>query len=124
MKYYSRKEIAQKYKISLSGVRKLLRENNIQPAKIKFSLKNLPQFLYSQQSIENLKKQKQHLKKCCVCGAKQKATEMQGTRCNSCYVKRYCNLIVYGKDPWDKIIQPDLIQKALHYLNSFRPTTK
>ena len=41
---------------------------------------------------------------------------MMGTRCMDCFVKKACMPIVYGKEPWEKKLQPGVIKRAVDYL--------
>lgn len=129
---YTRKQLCQKYKLSLATVRRLLQLLSIKPAKIQYTNKNLPIYFYSQEDISLLEERiinaaqyKQQLKKTCsICKQKTIAQLMIGTRCYDCYIDKCCRPIIFGKQPWKKLLNNTLIDKAIKYLTSFKQATK
>lgn len=55
-------------------------------------------------------------KKCSICKKEVPVSGMMGTRCMDCFVKKACMPIVYGKEPWEKKLQPGVIKRAVDYL--------
>lgn len=43
---------------------------------------------------------------------------MIGTRCIDCYVDKCCKPILFGKEPWKKIVNNKLVTKAMQLLKS------
>lgn len=43
---------------------------------------------------------------------------MCGTRCIDCYIDKCCKPIIFGKEPWKKLVNNKFIEKAIEMLKS------
>ena len=127
----TRQQLAKMYGVSLSTIRRILKALEIQPEQTLSNIHGQPVYCYSQQAVNTIDKYLQQSKKrlkdqatCCICKKKFKISQMMGTRCISCYVQRYTLPLIYGKQVWDKVVNVELVQKAIEKLKSFIPTTK
>ena len=126
---YNRKALAKHYNISQSKLRRILKALQIQPELVVKNSRGLPIYYYSQITVEQLNKYfkllqqklQNKLKRCCVCKKLVPQSNMVGTRCMDCFVKKSCTPIVYGKNWWQRAAQVPVIQKAVQYLKKFIP---
>lgn len=129
---YTRQQLAQQLGVSLSTVRRLLQKTFSQPCKVQYNSKNLPVYFY-QEDVKTRIQRYVHqrtlqvhnqLKSCSVCKRKVLKTQLIGTRCLQCYVKRASMPLLFGDKPWKKLLNTQIVRRAVSYLQSFIHPTK